>query len=270
MCAKTYTSRMGGTYTVGNETQSEVLRVSDLDVFYKDRSRILQPRTLDQVLYDVSFSIEPGEVVGLCGESGSGKSTLSKAICGIIPEFAGSISLGCERPQMVFQNPFNSLNPAKRIGWLLEEPLRVDRNRKWSQTEREARVLEVVRQVGLEPNLLERFPRELSGGQRQRAAIAAALMRAPRFLIADEPVSALDVTIQAQVLELLKSLHEELGLSILFISHDLRVVYQVCTKVLIMRRGRIVEQGPLDSVYRHPQSDYTAQLLTAAGLRQHG
>ncbi|MBQ9005840.1 MAG: ABC transporter ATP-binding protein [Atopobiaceae bacterium] len=265
MCAKTYTSRMGGTYTVDDETRGEVLSVSGLDVYYKSRSRLLRPRELEQVLFDVSFSIGEGEIVGLCGESGSGKSTLSTAICGIIPDFSGSISRA-ERPQMVFQNPYNSLNPAKRIGWLLEEPLRVDPARKWEPAERQARVLEVVNQVGLTQNLLERDPPELPGGQRQRVALAVALRRAPRVLSAAAPVSALDVTIQAQVLELLDSLHERLGLSILFISHDLRVVYQICNRVLIMRKGQIVEQGPVDTVYRQPSHSYTKQLLEAAGL----
>ncbi|MBQ6395562.1 MAG: ABC transporter ATP-binding protein, partial [Atopobiaceae bacterium] len=245
MKAQTYVTKIGGTYTTHAGTDGSVLTVKHLDAFYRNSKGILKPPELEQVLYDVDFSIGEGEIMGLCGESGSGKSTLSKAICGIIQDFTGEITLSHDRPQMVFQNPYNSLNPAKRIGWLLEEPLRVDRARRWSETQRKERVLEVIDQVELSPNLLERLPDELSGGQRQRVAIAVALMRQPRFLIADEPVSALDVTIQKQVLELLASLHENLGLSILFISHDLRVVYQICERVMIMQHGRIVEQGPV-------------------------
>ena len=268
MNSSLYTTALGGTYAFNAGTDGTVLSVSDLDVFYKSRSKHLLKRSkLEQVLYDVNFSIGEGEIVGLCGESGSGKSTLSKAVCGIVPNFSGNITLGYERPQMVFQNPYNSLNPAKRIGWLLEEPLRVDPARRWSKEERTERVREVIEQVELSEKLLERYPHELSGGQRQRVAIASALMRAPRFIIADEPVSALDVTIQAQVLRLLDGLHDNLGLSILFISHDLRVVYQICDRILIMRQGRVVEQGPVGSLYRHPENEYTKQLLEAAGLR---
>lgn len=261
--------QMGGIYETGAELGGNVLEVERLDVFYRERTRILRPaKTLQRALHEVSFSIGAGEIVGLCGESGCGKTTLSKAVCGIVPTFQGRISLAHERPQMVFQDPFGSLNPVKRIGWLLEEPLRVDRMRTWSAAERAERVAEVIEQVELERSLLDRFPAELSGGQRQRVAIAAAIMRKPRFLIADEPVSALDVTIQKQVLELIASLHERMGLSMLFISHDLRVVYQVCDRVMIMREGRILEQGPVGDVYRSPQHEYTSALLAAAGLEQ--
>ena len=268
MSKQTYTMPTGGIYTTGAQREGLVLSVEHLDAFYRNRSKLFfRPSELEQVLFDVNFEIREGEILGLCGESGSGKSTLSKAICGIIPEFRGAITLSYDRPQMVFQDPYNSLNPAKRIGWLLEEPLRVDPSRAWSAEQRKERVLEVMDQVELSENLLDRYPNALSGGQRQRVAIAAALMRSPKFLIADEPVSALDVTIQAQVLKLLDSLHDNLGLSILFISHDLRVVYQVCDRVMIMQNGRIVEQGKVRDIYRHPQNEYTMQLLEAANLR---
>lgn len=263
-----YTMEMGGIYETGAELDGNVLEVRGLDTFYRDRTHIFsQKKTLTQVLHEVDFHIGAGEIVGLCGESGCGKTTLSKAICGIIRDFRGEILLAGDRPQMVFQDPYGSLNPAKTVGWLLEEPLRVDHARSWSASEREARIAEVIDQVELDRALLERKPAELSGGQRQRVAIAAAIMRNPRFIIADEPVSALDVTIQKQVLELLRSLHERMGLSMLFISHDLRVVYQICDRVMIMREGRILEQGPVGEVYRNPSSDYTTTLLKAAGLR---
>ena len=167
---------------------------------------------------------------------------------------------------MVFQDPYGSLNPARTVEWLLKEPLRVDRSRSWSEQEQKERLKEVLEQVELSRELLTRYPSQLSGGQRQRVSIGAALMQSPRLLIADEPVSALDVTIQAQIMELLQSLHHNLGLSMLFISHDLRVVYQMCDHVLIMKDGRVVEYGETDDVYRTPQEEYTKQLLKAAGI----
>ena len=263
-----YEVEMGGIYETETGLGGNVLEVHGLDTYYRDRTRIFsQKKTLTQVLHDVDFTIGDGEIVGLCGESGCGKTTLSKAICGIIRDFDGQIRLAHDRPLMVFQDPYGSLNPSKTVGWLLEEPLRVDRARSWTSRERAERVAEVAEQVELPQELLSRYPAELSGGQRQRVSIAAAIMRHPEFIIADEPVSALDVTIQKQVLELLRQLHERMGLSILFISHDLRVVYQICDRVMIMREGRVLEQGPVREVYRAPQHAYTQELLVAAGLK---
>ncbi len=221
-----------------------------------------------QILHDVSFTMEQGEILGLVGESGSGKSTLAKAVLNMVPDKSGTI--GCEDayPQMVFQDPYGSLNPAKTIGWILEEPLK-NRSR-MPKEERRRNAAEMLSHVGLDEKFLERFPGELSGGQRQRVCIAAALMLRPKLLIADEPVSALDVTIQAQVLKLLFSLKQDFGLSILFISHDLRVVYQLCDRVMIMQGGRIVEMGRSDDIYFRPQHPYTKQLLDAAGIQAYG
>ncbi len=221
-----------------------------------------------QILHDVSFTMEQGEILGLVGESGSGKSTLAKAVLNMVPDKSGTI--GCEDayPQMVFQDPYGSLNPAKTIGWILEEPLK-NRSR-MPKEERRRNAAEMLSHVGLDEKYLERFPGELSGGQRQRVCIAAALMLRPKLLIADEPVSALDVTIQAQVLKLLFSLKQDFGLSILFISHDLRVVYQLCDRVMIMQGGRIVEMGRSDDIYFRPQHPYTKQLLDAAGIQAYG
>lgn len=258
---------LNGIWRMHADLGGDVLRAEHLNVYYRDRARLFgRAKSLKQVLYDVSFTIKEGEILGLCGESGCGKTTLSKTITGILRDFSGELSLRDGQPQMVFQDPYSSLNPSKTIGWLLEEPLKVDRKKHWSEEERSARVKEIISQVELKEHLLTRYPNELSGGQRQRVSIAAALMRRAKLLIADEPVSALDVTIQAQVLKLLDSLHENMDLSILFISHDLRVVYQICDRVMIMKKGRIVEQGPVEEVYRNPQHEYTAQLLTAAGL----
>ena len=263
------TAKMGGVYETFAPMEKRVLEVEGLDVFYRDRTKLFaRDKALTQAIHGATFHIGEGEILGLCGESGCGKTTLSKAVCGIIPDFAGSVRLAHDRPLMVFQDPYGSLNPSKTVGWLLEEPLRVDRARTWSAAERAERVAEVAEQVELDADLLARFPAELSGGQRQRVSIAAAIMRRPRLIIADEPVSALDVTIQRQVLDLLRSLHDRMGLSILFVSHDLRVVYQVCERVMIMRGGRILEQGPTGEVYRTPQHAYTKELLAAAGIRR--
>ena len=163
---------------------------------------------------------------------------------------------------MVFQDPFSSLNPARTIGWILEEPLRVQG--KLTPPERKDAVLEVLEQVGLGAEYAARRPRELSGGQRQRVSIASAVITRPKLIIADEPVSALDVTIQAQILQLLVDLKKKYELSYLFISHDLNVVYQICSRVLVMRKGVLVEQNTVDELFRDPQQEYTKQLLAAA------
>ena len=165
---------------------------------------------------------------------------------------------------MVFQDPYGSLNPAKKIGWIMEEPLRIQR--KLPGKERRQKVLEMLKKVGLDEKIADRYPNQLSGGQRQRVCIGEALMTNPGLLVADEAVSALDVTIQAQILELLEQLKEEMGLSILFISHDMRVVYQLCDRVMIMKDGTIVESGDVDTVYFSPQHEYTKELLEAAGI----
>lgn len=169
---------------------------------------------------------------------------------------------------MIFQDPFSSLNPAKKVGWILEEPLRL--NTGLNRVEREKKVSEMLRRVGLEEKLAQRYPRQLSGGQRQRVCIAESLMLSPKLLIADEPVSALDVTIQAQIIALLRSIQKEMGLAILFISHDMRVVYQLSQRVMIMKDGEIVESGDVEQVYFHPEHPYTKKLLEAAGILEEG
>ena len=247
--------------------RDEVLRVGNLNVFYKNRKRkLFSKKKKIQALFDVSVSMEEGEVLAIAGESGSGKSTLARAIVGINKDYTGEIWQKYERPQMVFQDPYSSLNPAKKIGWLLEEPLRVDKTRDWTKEEMAERVKEVMEDIELPLSMLDRYPAQLSGGQRQRVCIGIALMRSPKLLIADEPVSALDVTIQAQILELLENLHKKHGISIIFISHDLRVVYKISDHVMIMKNGRVVEYGNTKELYRNPQAEYTRQLLKAAGI----
>ena len=216
-----------------------------------------------QALKDINFTLEQGEILGLVGESGCGKSTLSKAILGMLKDVDGEIIHHTKRPQMVFQDPFGSLNPSKTIGWIVEEPLRV--YGKYDARERKRRVMDMLDRVGLGSEYAQRRPRELSGGQRQRVSIAVALIQRPRFIIADEPVSALDVTIQSQILDLLIELRRDLDLSYLFISHDLNVIYQLCDRVMVMQNGIIVEQGTVDEIYDNPQQEYTKRLIAAAG-----
>lgn len=242
----------------------KILEVDSLQVSYQSsRKTPFEKKKSIQVLRDVSFSMEKGEILGLVGESGSGKTTLARAVLNMIP-YEGSIQKKDAFPQMVFQDPYGSLNPSKKIGWILEEPLRLKGG--FSKEERKEKVISMLEKVGLDEKFLERLPSQLSGGQRQRVCIASALMLEPKLLITDEPVSALDVTIQAQILNLFQKLHDEMGLSILFISHDLRVVYQMCDRVLIMKKGQIVEQGTVEEVYFNHQNEYTGNLLKAAGI----
>ena len=244
-----------------NEAE-RVLEVANLSVEYQD-STLFGKKSSFKALDNVSFHVNKGEILGLVGESGCGKSTLSKAILGMLDnaKVTGSVTHYTKRPQMVFQDPYGSLNPAKTIGWILEEPLRI--YGKYDAVERKRRVLDMLEKVGLERDYANRKPSELSGGQRQRVSIATALIQRPRFILADEPVSALDVTIQAQILDLLCQLKDELDLSYLFISHDLNVIYSICDRVMVMEKGRIIEQGTVDEVYNHPKEEYTKKLISS-------
>ncbi len=233
-----------------------IIRLEGLNSFYgAGKSR-------KQVLRGVSMELREGEILGLVGESGSGKTTLARCVLGLVTDIEGELAVNAVRPQMVFQDPYGSLNPAKTVGWILEEPLRAAGIR--DRVERRDRVMEMLALVGLEQEHLERRPAQLSGGQRQRVAIAAALIQGAKLVVLDEPVSALDVTLQAQILQLLADLKEELGLSYLFISHDLAVVYQICDRVCVLYQGQIVEQGDVDTVYDHPRHEYTKDLLAAS------
>ena len=209
----------------------------------------------------MSFTLRRGEILGLVGESGTGKTTLVKNILGLVKTHTGEIIHYTKRPQMIFQDPYSSLNPAYTVGWSLEEPLRI--YGKYDAAERRRRVAEIAEKVGLPAECLTRRPNELSGGQRQRVSIGVALIQKPRLIIADEPVSALDVTIQRQILELMRTVRDELGISFLFISHDLNVVYQLCDRVMVMKDGRIVEENTVQELFDHPQHAYTRELLSA-------
>ena len=233
-----------------------IVRLAHLNSWYgrgKDRK---------QVLRDVSLTLRSGEVLGIVGESGSGKSTLAKCILGMVTDITGERTVRSPRPQMVFQDPYGSLNPARTVGWILEEPLRAAGVR--DKALRRKKVADLLPLVGLEEEHLGRRPARLSGGQRQRVAIAAALIQGSKLIVLDEPVSALDVTLQAQILRLLADLRERLGLSYLFISHDLAVVSQLCGRVAVMTGGEIVEQGDVDEIYDRPKHEYTKKLLAAS------
>ena len=246
-----------------SEVSDLVLDIKDLSVTYKTSS-VFGTKSVYTAVNHVDLSIKQGEILGLVGESGCGKSTMSRAILGMLDdaEITGEIIHYTRRPQMVFQDPFSSLNPAKTIGWILEEPLRIFG--KYDEQERKVRVLEMMDRVGLDRELINRKPHELSGGQKQRVSIGVALIRRPRFIVADEPVSALDVSIQVQILRLLLELRDELDLSYLFITHDLNVCYSICDRVAVMYKGQIVEEGSVEEIYNNPQHEYTKKLLEAA------
>ncbi|MCF0088385.1 Glutathione import ATP-binding protein GsiA [Streptomyces sp. MH192] len=227
---------------------------------------------------DVSLTVRRGETLGVVGESGSGKTTLGRMLVGLLEPTAGEVRYEGRphtgvRPavQMVFQDPVSSLNPRRSVGESIADPLRAraarDGSARETREEREARiqgrVRELLERVGLDPAHYDRYPHEFSGGQRQRIGIARALAADPRAIVCDEPVSALDVTTQAQVVALLGELQRELGLALVFVAHDLAVVRQVSDRVAVMRRGRLVEYGPADQVYDAPEDPYTRQLLAA-------
>ncbi len=229
----------------------------------------------------VSFAVEEGTTVGLVGESGSGKTTVGRALLKLTPPtaaltgaatFAGREILTMPerafRPlrreiQMIFQDPFNSLNPRQRVASIVAEPLEIHCP-EMSRADRRARVGELLVQVGLPPDAAARYPHEFSGGQRQRIGIARALAARPRFIVCDEPVSALDVSVQAQIVNLLQDLQARLGLTYLFIAHDLAVVEHISDQVLVMYRGSLVESASAEELYRNPQHEYTRRLLAAA------
>lgn len=231
-----------------------VLEVKHVSASYREG------RKEQQVLKDIDFTVRENEILGLVGESGCGKTTLSKVILGFVKVQEGPIIHHTGKPQMIFQDPYSSLNPGKRVGWILEEPLRMQ---KIPKEERRRKVLAMAEKTGLTKEHLKRRPRELSGGQRQRVSIAVSLLQGSRFIIADEPVSALDVTIQRQIMELIIKLQEEMKFSVLFISHDLNVIYQMCDRVMVMSNGRIVEEGEVEEVFANPQAVYTKELMAA-------
>jgi len=213
-------------------------------------------------LEDVSLQLKKGEILGLVGESGSGKSTLAKVMTGLLKEDSGKVE--CAKTAMIFQDSYSALNPAKTVEWLLHEVQRLQGVK--DKETRQKEILKMLDAVELEEQYLNHYPSELSGGQRQRVMIAMALLSKPEVLIADEPVSALDVTVQKQIVSLLKRLSHKRNLAVLFISHDLRTVYELCDRVVVMKNGKIVEEGAKIELYFNPKEDYTKALLTSAGI----
>ncbi len=255
-----------------------LLEVQNLSKNFRSGSRFSRggPQIV-QALSDVSFTVKSGETLGLVGESGCGKSTLGRCLLRLYQPTSGKILFdGLDithrsetklRPlraqmQMVFQDPYASLNPRRRIGDLIAEPLKIHAN--LTKPDLTARLEELITIVGLNPDHLTRFPHEFSGGQRQRIGIARAIALSPRLIIADEPVSALDVSVQAQIINLLADLQARLHLTYIFIAHDLAVVRQIATRTAVMYLGSIVELGPTDTVLHHPAHPYTAALISAA------
>jgi oligopeptide transport system ATP-binding protein len=255
-----------------------LLSVTDLRVHFPIRRGLLFDRTVGhtRAVDGVSFAIHEGQTLGLVGESGSGKSTTALAVLRLLRPTGGSVRfLGHELTtlrgeelrrmrrelQIVFQDPYASLNPRMTVGKIVGEPLEV--HGIGTRRSRLARVAHLLEVVGFEPGYTNRYPHEFSGGQRQRIGIARALALGPKLIVCDEPVSALDVSIQAQILNLLKDLQHEFALTYLFIAHDLAVIRSMSDTIVVMKAGRIVEHGPADVIYRNPKDDYTRALLAA-------
>jgi len=264
-----------------------ILDVKNLDVRFPVFGGLLLRKTSEvHAVAGVSFALEQGETLGLVGESGSGKTTVGRAIINILRAMSYSVDITGQvlyharagvvdlaplsrkemrqyRPdiQMIFQDPYSSLNPRLSVEQIIEEPLKI--HTKQSPRERKDRVVWLMQKVGLSPEYIHRYPHEFSGGQRQRIGIARALATNPRIVIADEPVSALDVSIQAQVVNLMQDLQQELGLSYIFIAHDLSVVRHISNRIAVMYKGQIVEMGDAENIYQHPQHAYTRTLLAA-------
>ncbi len=252
---------------------SEFLKVENVDVEYPGKGFFAKPF---KALHSVSIELGKGETLGLVGESGSGKTTLGRAILGLAPVTAGSIRFQGEEIskasrrerqrlsrdiQVVFQDPYTSLNPSMEIGQILSEPLEIQGMK---GEDAKKRIKELLDQVNLPKDALHRLPREFSGGQRQRVAIARALALSPKLIVCDEPVSALDLTTQARILDLFLQIQQDTGVSYLFVSHDLDVVRHISHRIAVMYKGEIVEQGEAMKVSKNPDHPYTQRLLMAS------
>jgi len=261
-----------------------LIEVRNLKTYFPVRSGVLRRHVDDiRAVDDVSFSIEEGTTVGLVGESGSGKSTIGKTLLKLTQATSGEVVYAGRnilpldenefRPmrrelQMIFQDPFGSLNPRHSILQIVGEALEIHFPQ-FNKSERQDRVVSLLEKVGLKPEMVKRYPHEFSGGQRQRIGIARALAVEPRFIVCDEPVSALDVSVQAQIVNLLQDLQEQLGLSYLFIAHDLAVVEHISDHVLVMHHGKIVESASAAEIYENPKHEYTRKLLAAVPKFSH-
>lgn len=271
-----------GARPIDSNGNAPLLRVRNLTKHFPITRGVIFQREVGAIkaVTDVSFDIYPGETLGLVGESGSGKSTTGRTILQLHSVTAGSVILSDvdvtklrgealrrrrKDMQMIFQDPYASLNPRMTVGSIIGEPLDVH-NIGDHRKERQAMVQELLQRVGLNPFFVNRYPHEFSGGQRQRIGIARALAVSPRFIVADEPISALDVSIQAQVVNLLRDLQDEFKLTYLFIAHDLSMIRSVCKRVAVMYKGRIVELAPTDELYQNPVHPYTQVLLSAVPI----
>lgn len=250
-----------------------VLEIENLAVEYR------RGRRRTRAVENINFEIADGETLGLVGESGSGKSTIGKAILGLAPLTEGLIRYRgtdistltrvqrralAKDVQVIFQDPHSSLDPTKPIGYSIAEPVQI--HEPGPRAVVRERVFEMLRRVGLSEDAAQRFPAQFSGGQKQRIAIARALILAPKLVVCDEPVSALDLSIQAEVINLMAELQRETGASYLFISHDLSIVHYLSDRIIVLKNGHVVEQGSAEEVYRDPQQDYTRRLLDAAPI----
>jgi len=247
-----------------------------LKQYYQVSQGFMKPKGTVKALDGIDFSVEAGKTLAVVGESGCGKSTLARLLTMIERPTTGELNFDGknllaldkdtakelrQRIQIIFQNPYGSLNPRKKVGSILEEPLVI--NTKLSKVERKEKAVSLLQKVGLKPEHYDRYPHMFSGGQRQRIAIARGLMMNPKVVVADEPVSALDVSVQAQVLNLMMDLQKELGLAYVFISHDLSVVEHIADKVMVMYLGKVVEYGTTEQIFGNPQHPYTRALLSS-------
>ncbi|MBQ7059530.1 MAG: ABC transporter ATP-binding protein [Firmicutes bacterium] len=272
---KTLVARIPRVSTVPEDTP--VLEMEDVTIYYPPRgasSGLFRKVKVEPYVYDASLKLYQNEILGIVGGSGSGKSTIGKVLTGLHGIYDGTIRMfgqplekvlaGNDRPQMIFQDPYSALNPSHTIGWTLMETLRSKGIR--SREEQQKMALQMLEEVGLSESIFHRYPRDLSGGQRQRCCIGQALLYDPKILIADEPVSALDVTVSSQVLELLLKLQKERHMSMIFVSHDMNIVRLICHRVIVLDHGRIVEEGPSEEIFEHPSHAYTKKLIEAAML----
>ena len=254
-----------------------LLQVEHLKTHFDVTKGIFSPKQIVKAVDDVSFTVGRGETYGLVGESGCGKSTLGRTLVKIYPATEGKILYDGKdiaklnkteekefrrEVQMIFQDPYASLNPRMTVGEIIKEPMEIH-GILGSASEREERAAELLKLVGLKPDHIRRYPHEFSGGQRQRISIARTLALNPKFIICDEPISALDVSIQAQIINLLKEIQEEMGISYLFVAHDLSMVNYISDRIGVMYLGHLVEEGEADELYSHPLHPYTQALLSA-------
>lgn len=259
------------------ENENILVEVTNLKKYFSvSQNKLFKEKEYTKAVDGISFFIKKGEIFGIVGESGSGKSTTGRMLMRLIDVTSGTINFDGKdittlkgsplrklrsEFQIIFQDPYSALNPRKKIGWILEEPLKIQGIK--DKVVRVQKVIEMIKLLGFDENILQKYPHELSGGQRQRIVIGSALMVNPKFVIADEPVSALDVSVQAQILNLMLELHKKFSLTYLFISHNLNVVHYMCDRVGVMYLGKIVELGSVEDIYNSPQHPYTKALISA-------